>query len=269
MIIQTFHSLCHIAEVLLYHQQIGNIQYSAWRLKVPCSFDKEIVNKLQELAKEMESKLDNWRECILSARREYYELNYYTTLQLLTIREKLGLFKSCSKDTAVSSDVLALLQCIHPEVDQSIVKKAVCMAISNSQLNDDSSNNHNETGPSTVKEHVDPSIQSHEHHSEVSTINVLQPVKAIMSNLAEDKKAIVAHVTKRVGCSQKLVLMAFESLDNEYDQHHDYVQWCCNHMELDKLSEGSEHSDSGSENLSDDMETLDEDHDDFGFSSGT
>ncbi len=256
-------------------------------MQVHCSSDQEIVNKLQELAKDMESKLDKWRESISLARREYYELNYYTTLQLLTLRERLGLFKSCSFDAAVSPDVLALLQCIHPQVDQDIVKKAVCIALSNSQLEDSSftsnegvsENEKKPSQPSVISQECSQpsvisqacsqhSVLSQEQHSEVSTLGNIQPITTVKPILTEEQKAIIAHVTKRVGCSTNLVLLAFDRLDGDDNQNQDYVQWCCSHMDLDSISEKSEHSDSNSEYLSDDMKAGDENHDECGSSTG-
>ena len=284
---QTFHSLCHIAEVLLHHQQIGNVHYSGWRLEVPCCSRKEAelqdlsmvtesqldemkesialarketISKLQDLAKEMECQLDEWRECIDLARNKYYELNYYTTAQLLTLRRTLGSCKDNSIDLVVSSDVMALLQCIHPQVEQSMVKKAVCISLTNTMSLD-----MEESSDSFSRKIELSKSSSHECSSQESKIKLSSsqaPVKLTMSSLTERQKATVAYVMNRVKCSQNLVLKAFEVLDYENHQNHDYSRWCSLNGDLD-ISDDSEDSDSGSEIMEDIEEEFSEDEKPF------
>ena len=218
-------------------------------LQVPCTANKEIVNKLQQLAKEMESKLDNWKGCIALARKEYYELNYYTTIQLLTLRQTLGVFKEGGKDVVVPAEVLALLQSIHPKVDKSIVIKAVHMTISNSRV----SVAQNSSMASELNEDFDTSGISEssmlsnkhtsEHSSRVETRSIAM-LELLHEDLTEQQRVTIAYVTSRIGCSENLVLKALKTLPIDESDDHDYANWCAKNANLDSFSDDNSETDS-------------------------
>ena len=89
----TLHNVCQIAEVLIDLQRVGNVKYTGWRLQVPCGLSS-VVSMLHDQAKVMEHELANWKEEVTQKRGDFYELNYFTTLQLLTLRRELGVIKS-------------------------------------------------------------------------------------------------------------------------------------------------------------------------------
>ena len=123
-LIQTLHSVCRIAEVLLALQQKGNVKYTRWELNFHCAVD--MVDTLQQQAKDMEEELQAWEDQVWQTREQYYELNYYTTLQLLTLRKELGRLKSSGQlCTQISPHVLALLECISTEIASPDVLKVV------------------------------------------------------------------------------------------------------------------------------------------------
>ena len=72
----------------------------------------------------MEEELCNWKNSVKKARRTFYELNYYTTLQLLILREQL-----CKKDgmriESISTVIFALLQNISLNITLPMIIKAV------------------------------------------------------------------------------------------------------------------------------------------------
>jgi len=93
------------------------VKYSGWALNFHCAVD--MVNELQQQAKDMEEELQTWEEEVRQARKEYYELNYYTTLQLLTLRQELGKLKISEQPcthTQIKPHVLALLESISTEI---------------------------------------------------------------------------------------------------------------------------------------------------------
>ena len=123
---QTLHSVCRIAEVLLALQRKGNVKYSGWVLNFHCAVD--MVDELQRQAKDMEEELQTWEEEVRLARKEYYELNYYTTLQLLTLRQELGRLKISEQPrahTQIKPQVLALLESISTEITSPRVWEVV------------------------------------------------------------------------------------------------------------------------------------------------
>ncbi len=126
--IQLFHSICRIAEVLINLQQVGNVKYTGWILQVPCHINKQdpsnadIISDLQDQAKIMEDELSEWKEMVKEKRRDFYELNYFSTLQLLTLRKELGTIKNSERSRAVvSPNVIALLKSISTQITSGLV----------------------------------------------------------------------------------------------------------------------------------------------------
>ena len=102
------------------------MKYSGWALNFHCAVD--MVDTLQQQAKEMEKELQMWEEEVRRARKEYYELNYYTTLQLLTLQKELGRLKISEQPRAhsqIKPQVLALLESISTEITSPRVWEAV------------------------------------------------------------------------------------------------------------------------------------------------
>ena len=200
----------------------------------------------------MEYELEQWKENIASAREKYYELNYYTTLQLLSLRHSLGMLKDCDKDAMVSPEVLALLQSIHPKVDQSIVIKAVNIAISNKTSiaeNSSKSFEFNKKFDASIASEV--SVSSHMHTSEnvtERTPSATMP-KLLQEDLTEQQRATIAYVTSRIGCSENLVLKAFETLPEDKYDDHDYANWCTINAGLDIDDNSEADSEATSENM--------------------
>ena len=126
---QTFHSVCRIAEVLIDLQKFGNVKYTGWILQVPCSadskFQNEVVCQLQAQARKMETELSDWKEKVKQTRDRFYELNYYTTFQLLTLRRELGALKNSQETSVIFPNVLALLQSISLDITSEVVCDAV------------------------------------------------------------------------------------------------------------------------------------------------
>ena len=123
---QTLHSVCRIAEVLLELQQKGNVKYTGWILTFHCRVD--MVNALQQQAKDMEKELQIWEEEVQQVRNKYYELNYYTTVQLLALCKELGRLKTFSQPhfcTEISPHILALLESISAEMSLPYIWEAV------------------------------------------------------------------------------------------------------------------------------------------------
>lgn len=121
--------MTRIAEVLLALQQAGNVTYSGRVVMIDCEmgeFDPMQKPQYEELAaqhvaelsahaKEMENALEEWEKEVKETRSHYYELNYYTTLQLLRLRKELGLIWH-ERHRPIETEVLALLHSISHEV---------------------------------------------------------------------------------------------------------------------------------------------------------
>ena len=246
------HRICHIAEVLLSLQQVGNVKYIGWNLQVVCSTEPEvIVTSLQLQIEEMEAELDSWKLDIQSIRSTFYELNYFTTTQLLVLRQALAKLKH--DDIAVlDADVLALLQSVHPKVDSVLVANSI-----KEVMREISTPDHIENIPEccedidVIKAKNNESMhQDHEH-------KVLSGL--VEENLSESQVMIMSFVVDQLGCSKKIVLKAFEKFHKEKKDKYDYLDICT------ELMNDNDVSDSESENSSEDsvcMMPYDDDNDD-------
>ena len=122
-------------------QQAGNVEHSGSILTFPCAqysgdekspvfnekVGKQLVELLQEHAKQMEEALKDWQVEIQFARTLYYQLNYYTTLQLLTLRREFGRYKAFYS-YFVPPNVLALLHSVSPQITNYTIRDAVVRA---------------------------------------------------------------------------------------------------------------------------------------------
>ena len=86
-----------------------------------------LVKDLQMEAKKMEDELERWKDEVASARKTFYELNYYTTRQILVLRNELGKLKTSSPSTLSSQhgQVMALLKSISHELIPAVLKEVV------------------------------------------------------------------------------------------------------------------------------------------------
>ena len=94
-------------------QQVGNVKYISWCLTIPCS--PELIPELRKLHSLMQRELEEWRQAVRRSREYHYELNYFSTPQLLTLRKALG-HSAASSAHLINSQVLALLHSISPHI---------------------------------------------------------------------------------------------------------------------------------------------------------
>ena len=105
---QLLHNATRIAELYLDLQRAGDVTYSTACLSFRCAiYDvsqpgvkdlqfneskaKKRVSELQDYTRKLDTRLVSWNISVDAARENYYELNYFTTLQLLELRKELGL----------------------------------------------------------------------------------------------------------------------------------------------------------------------------------
>ena len=117
--------MVRIAEVLIALQQKGNVKYIGWSMEFHCQ--PLLVEDLQKQAKEMEDELIKWNNEVDEARKRFYELNYYTTHQLLVLRSELGKLKCLHSTNPLpqNAQVMTLLESISSEMTLANVKSVV------------------------------------------------------------------------------------------------------------------------------------------------
>ena len=85
-----------IASTLLELLLMGHVKYRKFEYSL-CS--DEVIGKLQELARQMEFDLEDWRTTIEELRFKYYHMNYFTTRQLSLICRELSLLRTITNIT--------------------------------------------------------------------------------------------------------------------------------------------------------------------------
>ena len=240
-------------------QQAGNVEHSGSILTFSCAqYDgreqsvfnekvgKQLVQLLQDCAKEMEEALKNWEAEIHVARTQYYQLTYYTTLQLLTLRREFGQVKA-SDASCVPPNVLALLHSVSPQITNSTLRDVVCTTIQLQPFQIDRSNESMEEKIplSEVIQSVQnsySSVQLNDHGDntqpllgEVSSsrtssipkdpLKMTQHPSHIVNDLNDERKEILTHYVEFMGYSQAHVLRAFQECALDANRY-DIQQWC-------------------------------------------
>ena len=168
---------------------------------------QRLVGDLQKQAKEMEDELEMWNREVAMARKRFYELNYYTTRQLLVLRSELGKMKSPGKASSQSqqAQVMALLESISSKITpRDMVNIVQHVAI---QLVED---RRSPVTP-TLEDAQDAGV-----HTEPSPDNFSLPLLPPVNQL-EDTPPAVDHP---VACAQSLhVSLSREQLNEKQNEH--------------------------------------------------
>jgi len=136
-----------------------------------------MVDTLQQQAKDMEEELQVWEDQVQQTRQQYYELNYYTTLQLLTLRKELGRLKTSGQPhahTQINPHVLALLESISTEITSPDVWEAVNSVTAEQQRED------GEPIPFPAQKKV--------------TANMVEPTSRVVASIQSDQPGIAEEI---------------------------------------------------------------------------
>ena len=205
----------------------------------------------------MENDLQHWKQELSQKRDQFYELNYFTTPQLLSLREELGHFRN-NEGLArpIKQEVMTLLQSISREISSDLVKSEVQILISTlaeqELLQDQLCTHHNSSQLSVFES---PSVKNNElsmaddHYvsapadtsrermeSKIST-SVAKPIlerlttssgpqpKLTDEDLSDNQKAIIYNLKETYGFSKKLILFAFDRCEKP-DIEEAIIEWC-------------------------------------------
>ena len=232
--------MCHIAELLIELQQVGNVKYTGWILQVPCSRNGAIIDSLQGQAKKMERELKDWKETVSCARHKFYELNYYTTVQLLTLRRELSMEKSSSD---IASHVLFLLQSISSQVSTAVVRQVVKNVTSSVVSDFDQEPALRGEGAEVAAVLQPETASAASVATEDSPASIPQPMsyedmpKLKETDLNDSERKILEFVTRVLDCSRFLVLKAFEKFRGNDMDRYDYRDWCNENMDAFEFEE--------------------------------
>lgn len=228
-----------IADTLIVLQQYGNGVFIGWELQFH-SFLPHIVEDLQKIAYNMETALDKWKEEIDRRCNAYYELNYFTSQQLLLLREELGRLKN-SEIVELSPVTLSLLQSVSRLVTSENVKDTVEGMATLLEETHDGVITHQipqnvqfsssiGAGCNQLHQRIQEpasstsAIMDDMLKNESSKSDVLLPLLQ-EETLTKDQQSILINLKELLEYPQKLILLAFERCENP--NSYDEVQaWC-------------------------------------------
>ena len=226
--------MCRIAEVLITLQQAGNVKYIGWIYQVPCSSSDEIISRLQAQAQVMEKELSEWNDNVFNARQKFCELNYFTTIQLVTLRRELGVLNDPLSACEILPSVLVLLQSISSEVNSKNVREVVQNVVSpfsgiNKMIPSSSDDTENVSFPNDKDPVYDEKISCSNDNPTLSE-----------DELTPEQEEIMIYIIAKISCSKLLVLKAFEECKGKDMNKFRYLKWCNDHTDSYKFSEDEE-----------------------------
>ena len=116
----------------------GFVHRLHWNKQFHCSKDhlegKSIAEELAAESMSMENCYSNWKKKVSDVRKEYRELNFFTTQQLMLLRKEIA--SVChSEDLLLSNlQVLTLLESVRPNLDTEQLKSAIERAFRETEL---------------------------------------------------------------------------------------------------------------------------------------
>ena len=116
----------------------GYIHRMNWSQEYRCSKDQvageSIAKELDEESSFMETCYKNWKKKVSDARKEYRELNFFTTQQLMTLRKEIATVCH-SNDLAMNNiQVLTLLESVRPSLTSEQLKSAIERVFKDTEL---------------------------------------------------------------------------------------------------------------------------------------
>ena len=116
----------------------GYIHRMNWSQEYHCSKDQvageSVAKELGEESSFMETCYNNWKKKVSDARKEYQELNFFTTQQLMTLRKEIATVCH-SNDLAMNNiQVLTLLESVRPSLTSEQLKSAIERAFKDAEL---------------------------------------------------------------------------------------------------------------------------------------
>ena len=254
-----FHSVSLIADVLISLQQHGNDQYMGWQMEFRCN-TFNIVDELQHKASIMEAGLAKWKDEVKAMRKEFYQLNYFTTQQLLQLRKELGGFKNPDMCDSVKPQVMALLQCISHDITSDTVIKQVHIATSILKEQSVAEKQcSQERMVSVATGIIDLTSQDMSNTTEPSISSKISlatsgPQPTLREDeLTDTQRSIMYNVKHSLGIPSKLVMLAFERCAKP-DIEEEVEEWCNKHLEDFNFTNSDADSD-----LSDEILSINED----------
>ena len=264
---KTFHSVCRIADVLMELQHHGNTEYIKWNLRFSCCMPR-VYNLLAYQAKKMEYDLSNWLQEVKNERNHFYELNYFTTPQLLGLREELGYFETSNEQRSkIEPNIMNLLHGISEDLFPDSIKGALDTlkiqmpsSLVNPLNSADTSNKSTDSDKLLKDRLLQEKVRSKKPIStvaeDINEANYPRP-KMNVDDLTPDQKSHLYNL-EDAGFNKLLILLAFERIAPTSRMLEDVSEWCGKHEYDFDYPDDDTDSETDSETMSDDESTNEE-----------
>ncbi len=192
------------------------------------------VTVLQDYIRSLDETLMNWKRSVDTAREKYYELNYFTTLQLLQLRKELGML---TEQHTLKPQTLMLLKSVSPDVTDLVVTDSLqaaehpelleCGEEAEAILGATSLATVTSLDATVEDEKVSIPVneeQSFQHVAALPSSRFLLPVLTY-EDLPEFQQVIHTNCVELYGLSDGHILKAFEEC-GENATLYDIERWC-------------------------------------------
>ena len=206
-----------------------------WSQEFHCSKDKledeSIAEELAAASTIMEDYYSNWKTKVSNARKEYKELNYFTTQQLMLLRKEIA--ASCHRsDLHVENlQVLALLESVRPSLGGEDLKSAIQHAFEDTDLLDQTKSIGNSLSLSVTPSQVGCTTnkllcQNNKNQQALSASSCVQGASFRKSNAQVIPKILsFLKAAEDNGFSEQVALSALASMGVDAEEE-DLLLWC-------------------------------------------
>ncbi len=256
------HSATRIAELYLDLQKAGEVTYTDVSLTFRCAVftanqlgDDDVqfnetkakvkVITLQDYIRALDRQLIAWKQSVDNARGKYYELNYFTTIQLLQLRKELGMLTQPNATHIVKPNMLMLLKSISPQVDSRVVVGSMLVATQPEPMDYEGEVEAITTATAiattTDVEVMESSLdfEKQDPQQSISSPSATLGLPSLMyEDLTEHQQEAYAHCVDFFGYSKRHVLRAFKECGKEATKY-DIEPWCVSNEDITPEEERS------------------------------
>ena len=186
------------------------------------------VTELQDYTQRLNKQLLLWNKNVDAAREKYYELNCFTTLQLLELRREFGHLKQpAAVSHSVEPRVLMLLKGVSPHISDEIVSQAL-QVISHESIEASRITNRRKKSSLSIGSNADSeTVHTPEWKTPLTSPDPSPPVDSafIFKKMDGKQKDIYTHCVDFLGYSKSHVLRAFQACGLGADMYK-IETWC-------------------------------------------
>ena len=135
---QSLEGITRLGEAYINLSESGFVHRMNWNQEFRCSRDQlegeSISLELARVGKAMEAELSKWKQKVSDARKEYRELNFFNTQQLMLLRKEIARACHTSSFEVGNPQVFTLLESVRPGLYTEHLMEAVQRAFKGTNL---------------------------------------------------------------------------------------------------------------------------------------